>query len=245
MEGVCGRYVSARTEPDLIDDYMVSRVDVTERPQRHYNVAPTDAVYVVLPAEGGRVLTVARWGLVPSWARDRSGAARLVNARVETVADKPAFRSALRRRRCLVPADGYYEWVADGVGGKRPYLLRAADGGFLTFAGLYEVWRDPRDDGQDGRLTTVSIVTAPATGVAATVHDRMPVVLSPAAFPGWLDPATGVERALAVLADAAAAQELVAAAANRAVGDVRNDGEYLLVPEAEPEAEAEPAPLWS
>jgi putative SOS response-associated peptidase YedK len=235
---VCGRYVSATSEPDLIGAYGVTEVAVREPIRPRWNVAPTDVVPMVRAGEGGgRVLASARWGLVPSWSADRSGAARLINARLETVADKPAFRGALRARRCLLPADGYYEWAADADRpGRRPYLLRSASGGGLAFAGLYETWRDPAAGG--ATLVTVTVVTTAATGAAASVHDRMPVLLPPDAWAAWLAPeATDPEAAVALARDAAG-PPLVVTPANRLVGDVSNDGPHLL----EPDPADEPAP---
>jgi putative SOS response-associated peptidase YedK len=225
---VCGRYVSATSEPDLIGAYGVTEVDARESIRPRWNVAPTDVVPMVRAGEGsGRVLSSARWGLVPSWSADRAGAARLINARLETVADKPAFRAALRTRRCLLPADGYYEWAPDGDRpGRRPYLVRSAAGGGLTFAGLYETWRDPAAGGET--LVTVTVVTTAAAGAAARVHDRMPVLLPPEAWEAWLAPNLTDPAAAVALAVAAAPPPLTVSPANRLVGDVANDGPHLL-----------------
>lgn len=150
-------------------------------PGPDYNVAPTDPVLTVRTraGDGQRVVSVARWGLVPSWAADRRGAAGRINARAETVADAPSFRSAFARRRCLVPADGWYEWVRTGSA-RQVYFMTPYDGGGLAFAGLWEAWGDPP-------LLTVTILTAPAVGPLAAVHHRMPLVLPREWYAGWLD----------------------------------------------------------
>jgi putative SOS response-associated peptidase YedK len=227
MGAVCGRYVSARSEPDLIGAYGVAAVEAADAIVPRWNVAPTDVVPMVRATpDGRRVLASARWGLVPSWASDRTGAARLINARIETVAGKPAFRAAVRLRRCLLPADGYYEWAPDADGRRRPHFVRAVTG-TIAFAGLYETWRDP--DG--GALTTVTVLTTAATGAAATVHDRMPVMLPAPAWSAWLAPdVTDADQALGVIAGSPA-PDVVVAPASRRVGDVANDGPQLLVPE--------------
>lgn len=242
MGGVCGRYVSARTEPDLIGEYQVSRVDVRERVEPSWNVAPTREVYVVRRDGGDRVLGSARWGLVPAWAATPAGGARMINARLETVGQRPAFRQALRWRRCLVPADAYYEWARDADGVRRPFALRAADGGGLTFAGLYETWRDRTRDRDDPRalLTTVTIVTTAAVGVAATVHDRMPVLLSARARDRWLDPALTDPALVLDMVAGLPAVDLVAEPADPAVGDVRVDGPHLLLAPPLPAGDAAP-----
>lgn len=229
--------MSARTEPDLIGDYQIALLDVRERLVPCHNVAPTSEVPAVLARDGGRVLTSARWGLVPRWAADLSIGSRLINARLETVAAKPAFAPALRARRCLLPADAYYEWARDAAGVKRPWLLRAADGGWLTFAGLHETWRD-RNDPAAPPLRTVTILTTAAAGEAATVHDRMPVMLPRQCWAAWLDPATTDPDAALGVIGAAPPVELAVSPAHPAVGDVRNDGPHLLTaPAADPAAD--------
>ena len=162
---MCGRYAASRDPDDLVEEFEVDRPP-ERRLDPDYNVAPTKPVYAVLErvprdqpgAAAERLLAVVRWGLVPSWAKDPGIGSRLINARVETVAEKPAFRRAFARRRCLLPADGYYEWYTPedpaaprGKGGrplKQPFFITSGDGSSLAMAGLYELWRDPsRDDG--------------------------------------------------------------------------------------------------
>ncbi len=178
---MCGRYASSRPVDDLLVHF-----DVPEPPEQalppSWNVAPTDPVYAVLERHGSRLLQVVRWGLVPSWARDRKVGARMINARRETLASKPAFRSAYQRRRCLVPADGYYEWQRAG-GATQPWFLSARDGGPLAMAGLYEVWR-----GEGEPLWTCTIVTTDAADDHGEIHDRTPLLVPRAQWARWLDP---------------------------------------------------------
>ena len=150
---MCGRFVSARKRLELLEEFAVERDRVAEDRNPDYNVAPTKRIYAVLDRKDGdeppkRELRLVRWGLVPTWAKDTSGGARMINARSETVAVKPSFRSAFARRRCIIPADGYYEWQAEGKA-KKPFYIYRTDGGILAFAGIYELWRDesvPADD---------------------------------------------------------------------------------------------------
>lgn len=150
-----------------------------------HNIAPSQAVLAVRAAQGGRSREVAalRWGLVPPWAKDPSIGDRLINARAETVAQKPAFRNAFRRRRCLIPASGFYEWKRTG-GRKQPYFVRRRDGELLAFAGLWERWEP---EGAPP-LETCAIVTTQANELLEPVHDRMPVILDPPGREAWLDP---------------------------------------------------------
>lgn len=182
----------------------------------NYNVAPTQEVYVVCESadrETGDVrrrLAIARWGLIPSWAKDPAIGNRMINARAETVADKPAYRSSFTNKRALVPADGFYEWqVPDRPGARKvPHYLRPADGSILAMAGLYAWWRDPRvADAHDPSAWVMSttILTFPATGDVAAIHDRSPVPVAPQLWSAWLDPAIPGEQVLpGVLAAAAA-----------------------------------------
>lgn len=150
-----------------------------------YNIAPTQQVPVVrvAPDSGEREMTLLRWGLIPSWAKDASIGNRLINARAETVASKPAFRAAFKRRRCLVPADGYYEWQKVGSK-KQPYLIQRQDGAPFAFAGLWESWHADRPDA----VETFTIITTDANEATTAIHDRMPVILDEEDYAMWLDP---------------------------------------------------------
>ena len=221
---MCGRYASAKSTADLAVLFGATdqAADVITEPD--YNVAPTKPVPSVVVRDDERRLVALRWGLVPSWAKDPRIGSRLINARVETVAEKPAFRAALQRRRCLLPADGYYEWYVDAArpkAPKQPYFLRPADGGVLAMAGLYEIWRDA----EGGWLRTCTVLTTRAADDVGYIHDRAPMLVGPDAWAAWLDPATSAP--LDVLRPAVAGG-LVAVAVTTLVNDVRNNGPQLL-----------------
>jgi putative SOS response-associated peptidase YedK len=220
---MCGRYASTRGRQELIDFFGIDD-DEGDELEPDFNVAPTKPVPVVLTREV-RELHVARWGLVPFWAKDASIGARLINARLETVHEKPAFRRAFAKRRCLVPADGYYEWQTSEGGAKQPFFIRPADGGVLVMAGLYEVWRRA-----DERLLTCTVITTEATDDVGRIHDRMPMLVEPGRFAAWLDPAlTTPEEARSLLRPAAEGR-LRSHAVSTAVNKVRNNGPELVEP---------------
>jgi putative SOS response-associated peptidase YedK len=186
-----------------------------------------------------RELRVVRWGLVPSWAKDPSIGSRMINARAETVSVKPAFRRAFARRRCLLPADGYYEWYrpgGDAKAAKQPYYICREDGGPLAFAGLYELWRDPSfpDDHPDAWLWTSTIITTSAPDGLGRIHDRMPMVIGPERWADWLDPGSSDAADLLPLLAPASAGRLTWRPVSTAVNSVRNNGPALIEP-AEPE----------
>lgn len=163
-----------------------------------YNVAPTQPVAIVRQVAGKRKFALVRWGLIPAWVKDPREFALLINARVEGVLDKPSFRNAIRRRRCLVPADGFYEWQKTARG-KRPFAIRPRAPGPVAFAGIWETWAD-RDGGE---IDTMAIITCPANKTLATVHDRMPAVVRPEHFDAWLDAEkVDAETALALIGPA-------------------------------------------
>ncbi len=208
-----------------------------------YNIAPTQEVPAVRPAPpperssgeeggtkagagGGRQLAMLRWGLIPGWAKDPAIGSRMINARAETLAEKPAFRSAFRRRRCLVPADGFYEWRKQDKGPKQPYWIARPDGGPFAFAGLWERWRDPRDG---ARVESCTIVTTEANATLRPIYPRMPVILAPEAHALWLDPAAAPEALLALLRPAPEAL-LTPCAVSTRVNKVANDGPELIAP---------------
>jgi putative SOS response-associated peptidase YedK len=185
--------------------------------------------------EGVRELRVVRWGLVPFWAKDISIGSRLINARAETVASKPAFRRAFARHRCLLPADGFYEWEKSGdpkKPAKQPYYIRREDGGVLAFAGLYELWRDKDrpDDDPDSWLWTATIITTRAEDEVGRIHDRMPMVIEPARWADWLDPAATSAEALHGLMTPAASVHLTTYPVSTEVNSVRHNGPGLIEP---------------
>jgi len=194
---MCSRY-SLTSPPEAVRAYFGYR-DTPNFPPR-YNIAPTQPVAVVrLSREGERQFRLMRWGLLPSFVKDPKQFPTLINARAEEVLDKPSFRHAMRYRRCLVVADGFYEWTGP-KGKRRPFLLRPREPQLIAFAGIYERWRDQ----EGGETDTVAILTCPANRTVAALHDRMPVVLPFEHFAAWLDvKATPAETALALLRPAA------------------------------------------
>ena len=240
---MCGRFVSARKRLELLEEFAVERDRVAHDRNPDYNVAPTKRIYTVLDRleegdKGGkpqRELRLVRWGLVPSWAKGASGGARMINARAETVAVKPAFRSAFARRRCLIPADGYYEWMtaAGDSKVKQPYYIYRTDGGILCFAGIYELWRDGQvpPDHEDAWLWTASIITTDATDEIGRIHDRTPMVIAPDSWQDWLDPANNDrELLLATMQPATSSGTggLTSHPVSTAVNSVRNNGPDLI-----------------
>ncbi|WP_196230317.1 SOS response-associated peptidase [Salinispora pacifica] len=218
---MCGRYATTRSAGDL--SAMFEAYDETGgRLSAAYNVAPTDPVPLVrATAAGQRTLSLGRWGFVPAWSRSRAGAARMINARAETVATSRAYARAFARHRCLLPADGWYEWVRH-PGGKQAYYLTPRDGSAVVFAGIWSVWEGP-----DGPLLTCGIVTTAARGDLSEVHDRMPLLLPTERWGAWLGPMDGPVDLLAP-----PSLEWLAGLEIRpvgpAVGNVRNDGPGLV-----------------
>lgn len=193
-----------------------------------YNVAPTQQVPTVRKgADGKRHFALLRWGLVPFWAKDLKIGQRLINARAETLAEKPSFRSAAKQRRCLVLADGFYEW-SGAKGAKQPHRFTLADGGPFGFAGLWERWRDPADG---TTLESCSIVTCQANPLVARIHARMPVILPPEAFDTWLDRDRPLDQALALLRPYPA-QAMVTYPVSKALNRPVNDEPSLIEPVA-------------
>ena len=236
---MCGRYSSSLSAADLAAVFGISDSEVrTEALAPSWNVAPTDPVYAVVERrskdddEVRRQLRSLRWGLVPSWAKDAKIGARLINARAESVADKPAFRRALAARRCLLPADGYYEWlkVPGQRGGKQPFFIRRRDDTPVVFAGLYEIWRDPEAPADAELLWTCSVITTEASPAVQQIHDRMPVLLAPEAWDTWVDPAYDDLEALRALLVPAPAEVLEAYPVSTAVSNVGNQGPHLVEP---------------
>lgn len=245
---MCGRFVSARKRLELLEEFAVERDAVAADRNPDYNVAPTKRIYAVLSHKPGREgeqdqpsadhpqreLRLLRWGLVPSWAKDVSGGSRMINARSETVAVKPAFRAAFARRRCLIPADGYYEWMTEGKV-KQPFYIYRTDGGILAFAGIYELWRDKSvpDDHEQAWYWSASIITTDATDDIGRIHDRTPMVIAPDRWADWLDPANNEKELLhatmrpATLSDGGG---LTSHRVATTVNSVRNNGPELIEP---------------
>lgn len=177
---MCGRFTSLLSPELLVDLY---GVPTPQELEFRYNIAPTQKVLAVRQdASGRRYLSALRWGLVPHWAKELSIGSKMINARCESIIERPAFRQAIRTRRCIVPASGFFEWAATAKG-KIPNYITMRDGSPFSFAGIWESWADP--DGHD--VETCAILTTAANGLIETIHDRMPVILHPAEFDLWLD----------------------------------------------------------
>lgn len=184
---MCGRFTSTTSAADLADWFEVEEPSSDTLPI-DFNVVPTSDIRIVRVVEGRRRLDIAHWGLVPGWAESPAIGSRLINARSETAASKPSFRRAFRRRRCLVPVDGFYEWVpVSGRRRKQPHYLRAHDARPLALAGLWEEWCDPERPGHPS-LVSCTILTGPPNAVVAPLHDRMPIILDRPDWEPWLDP---------------------------------------------------------
>ena len=188
-----------------------------------FNIAPSQQILVVLDM-APRVITTAKWGLIPSWAKDEKIGNSLANARADTIADKPAFRGAFRKRRCWVPADGFYEWKKTPLG-KQPYRFSMKDGSLFFFAGLWEVWHNP--EGKEVR--TVTLITTEPNAVTQPVHDRMPVILTRANRTAWMNHETPVEELKGMLAPFPA-EAMKAEPVSTAVNSARYDGPELIRP---------------
>ena len=221
---MCGRYTLTKDLEVLEIRFGFSAPESSLSPR--FNVAPMQYCPVVLLEDGRRVLRMMRWGLVPFWAKDESIAGRLINARSETIADKPSFRQALQQRRCLVPADGFYEWAKRGKD-KQPIYFQVLEGRPFALAGIYE--RRSRDEGDE--LYTFTIITTGPNELVKPVHDRMPVILDERDEERWLDPATPLDELLKLL-DSYPAGEMSSREVSGLVNSPRNDGPDLLEPPA-------------
>src|SRR5690349_18059033 len=219
---MCGRYCIS-TAPEAIRRLFRYREQPNFPPR--YNVAPTQPVPIVRLASGERQFALVRWGLIPAWAKDPAAFALLINARGESVNDKPAFKYAMKRRRCLFPADGFYEWKPHG-NAKRPYIARSTTGGPIAFAGLWEAWSGPNGE----EMETAAIVTTAANRALRPIHDRMPVIVPPDAFDLWLDCRAFDANTAATLIAPAADDLLEVFEVSAAVNRTANDSPALIEP---------------
>ena len=245
---MCGRYASSRRPEDLIEEFEIDRSEVKESLAPDYNVAPTKQVYAVVErppsgeareeVEPERQLRTVKWGLVPFWAKDPAIGNKMINARMETVAEKPAFKQPFAKRRCLLPADGYFEWYSTdqktkaGKPLKQPFFIHPKDGGSMAMAGLYEIWRDPTRDEDDPQrfLWTATVLTTTAEDAVGHIHDRMPLLVEPDRWHSWLDPTPRDKDELLSLLVPAAPGLLEAYPVSTSVNNVRNNGPELLDP---------------
>ncbi|TCO65712.1 putative SOS response-associated peptidase YedK [Actinocrispum wychmicini] len=240
MGKLCGRYASTKNPATLAAEF--DALDATEDAISgpDYNVAPTRNVVAVVqrhprdeagepdPTTTERSLRVMRWGLVPAWAKDAGIAAKMINARSESAATKPAFRTSMANRRCIMPADGWYEWQRDGKV-KQPFFTTRKDGASLAMAGLWTVWRDKQKPDSEP-LVTCAVLTMPAVEQLAEIHDRMPVLLPPSAWNAWLDPDSTDASALIVPPSEEFLAALELRPVSTAVNSVKNNDPSLLDP---------------
>lgn len=220
---MCGRYTLKITPAELATYFELPEVpDLAPR----YNVAPTQTIPTVRVDAGiGRHLVPMRWGFVPSWAKEMTGSAPLINARLETAHEKPTFRQSFRQRRCLIPADGFYEWQREEAA-KQPYVFQLPDGEPYAFAALWDRWQAP-----DGTvIDSCAMLTTEANAVMAPIHHRVPVILERGAYAAWLDPEPREPAALRAILESTVADRLVATPVSKRVNQVANDDAGLLVP---------------
>ena len=227
---MCGRYVSA-TPPDQIAAYFGAEApEALLEPS--FNVAPTNDVYAVLSDGSTRHVDAFHWGLIPLWAKDAKIGSKMINARAESLAEKNAYKSAFKKRRCLIPADGFYEWQKNPddpkKGKKQPYFIRRPDGEPYAFAGLWEVWRGPNRDQE--ALRSCTIITTTPNREMARIHDRMPVILPASAWDTWLDREIDDLDLLGKLLVPAPPEIILMHPVSTEVNNVRNDGSQLTEP---------------
>ena len=242
---MCGRMTQQR-DPSVIAQIFDAEINAADETALRelgprYNVAPTQPLTVVVQRDDGRRIELHRWGLVPAWSESRTARSPLINARAETIAASPSFRTSFIRRRCIVPADGFYEWLRDGKR-RQPFLIRptatAVDPQTLAFAGIWSPWRDPETGDW---LLTAAVVTTAANATVARLHDRMPVILSEAEWPLWLDPTITDAGLLRDLLQPAPDELLELLPVSRRVNNANNEGADLVEPIAyEPPADQPP-----
>lgn len=219
---MCGRY-ALHTNPEVIRLYF--KLGILPELTPRYNITPSSPVLVVRQdREQGRIAGLCRWGLIPGWAKDPSIGNKLANARGETVAEKPSFRSAFKRGRCLIPASGFYEWKA-AKGRKQPYYVYPVGAALFAFAGLTERWNGP-----DGPVLSCAIITTDANELMRGIHDRMPVILDPKDYAAWLDPANSAADKLKALLKPCPDKMMAAHPVSTRVNTPRNDNPALLEP---------------
>ena len=221
---MCGRFTLFEPDKVLAKEFGVS--DLPPRSPR-YNIVPSQPIAAVraVPAGSGRELALLRWGLIPSWSKDPAIGNRLINARAETAQEKPSFRNAFRRHRCLIPTSGFYEWLR-WERGKQPYFVRMRDGHPFASAGLWERWESP----DEGAIETCTILTTAANAVLAPIHDRMPVILPPGEYSRWLDPSIKDPDSLAPLLVPFPPEEMLAYPVNPRVNVPSTDDKGCIAP---------------
>jgi putative SOS response-associated peptidase YedK len=223
---MCGRFTQKTSSSELASLY--GAVDHAELAGERFNVAPTQTVAAVVQREAGRTIEALRWGFVPSWSERVTSRSRMINARAESISSSPAYRRAFASGRCIIPANGFYEWARSPDGRRQPYYITAADGAPLALAGLRATWHDP--SGKVPPLRSCTIATTTPNDVMAPIHDRMPVILSPQAWQLWLDLGTDPAELQALLQPFAG--ELIARPVSTLVNSPANEGSALIEPVA-------------
>ena len=221
---MCGRFTSQAKPAEIEQEFDVEITDEKLFVPR-YNIAPTQIIPVILEKQGKRIIEGLRWGLIPSWAKDDSIGNKLINARAETLAEKPSFKNAFQSRRCLIPASGFYEWMKQAKGAKQPFYFSLKDKEIFGFAGLYEQWQDKETGKQ---LETFTIITTEANQVLEPIHERMPVILKAENYAQWLDAKEKDINKLQQLLAPYPSDEMASYAVSKAVNAPGNDGEKLI-----------------
>ncbi len=225
---MCGQFTQQRPSAELAA--LFAAEDLADTPGERYNLAPQQPGLVVVErADRARAIVPYRWGLIPTWAKDAKVGSRLINARAESVATTPAFRASFLKRRCIVPADAFYEWARMTPEIRQPNLIRRADGEPMAFAGLWSIWRDPTQPDAE-RLRTFTIITTTANATLDPIHDRMPAILPPSSWEAWLAPTPPEPGELLALLVPAPDDLLERFPVSKRVNNARNDGPDLIVP---------------
>ena len=222
MLAMCGRYTSTFDANSLVEAF--DMIPPGFHIVKGYNIAPGQHIVIVRPERGQRMADVAFWGLIPSWVKDPNTSPKPINARAETLEEKPTFRTAFRRKRCIIPASGFYEWKAEGRA-KQPFYIHPTEGGLFAFAGLMEDWQGPHGE----VMVSACIITTRPNELMAGIHERMPVILPKPTWGAWLDPAAQT-RDLQPLLVPCASDLMSAHPVGNAVGNVRNEGPELMLP---------------
>lgn len=221
---MCGRFTNEADQKAIEKEFKVGKLNKLSFEPR-YNIAPTNMIDAVLESKSERILTVLKWGLIPSWAKDDAIGNKLINARAETLSEKPSFKNAFRSRRCIIPASGFYEWAKKGSGAKQPYYFYLKDKDVFGFAGLWEEWLDK----ESGELVdTCTIITTEANAVLEPVHDRMPVILKPEDYDEWLDETEKNTERLQKLLVPFPASKMASHPVSKAVNSPTYDGPELI-----------------
>jgi putative SOS response-associated peptidase YedK len=224
---MCGRFARYSLSRELERYFNVQPLSFEIQP--NYNVAPTQEIPVIIQHEDDRHIKKRHWGLVPFWAKDTSIGSRMINARVETIASKPAFRAALKQRRCLIPANGFYEWLGK-AGNKQPYYFNLPSGEPFAFAGLYEIWEDKEAPPEAGPYKSCTIITTDASESVKDIHNRMPLILKPEAYEEWLDPSNKEPAKIEELLKTAYVKKLKRYPVSKLVNQVGNNKKECMEP---------------